>query len=213
MSGFSNVTSMLSRGPQQPYLGGNRNKHRVFAKAETYGVRIRKSNLPPSMTNPNKQSQASTNVSTHPAKKERERKNREDTCEKVIMSLETEVFQDTNHPPFEFDPNNYDTRNSQGNAMFQDNSSKSIPTMRQSTYLGKRPAVDNSLRTSIAGKNVSKYVDKTLPKISEKSVKSEEIKPGTVPRPRTIFKIGKTGYKEHDFGEGVVGSRKNLAAN
>ena len=47
MSGFSGVTSLVSRaGPPQPYLGGNRNKHRAFAKAETYGVRIRKSNLP-----------------------------------------------------------------------------------------------------------------------------------------------------------------------
>ena len=49
-----------------------------------------------------------------------------------------------------------------------------------------------------------------MPKISEKSIKSEEIAPGTVPRPRTIFKIGKTGYKENDFGDGIIASKKKL---
>lgn len=75
-SGYSNITS-ITRG-NQPYLGGNRNKQRSFAKAESYGLRIRKSNLPPSMTSVNsaapgihKQhtSIVSTNVSTRPIKK------------------------------------------------------------------------------------------------------------------------------------------------
>ena len=62
--------------------------------------------------------------------------------------------------------------------------------------------------------NVSaKYVDKTLPKINEKSVKSEVNKAGSQARPRTIFKIGKTGYKENDFGDGLIQSGKNLASS
>ena len=49
-------------------------------------------------------------------------------------------------------------------------------------------------------------------KNGDKLVKSEEMTPGTMPRPRTIFKIGKTGYKENDFGDGVITSKKNLDA-
>ena len=57
---------------------------------------------------------------------------------------------------------------------------------------------------------MNKGIAKGMPKISEKSIKSEEIAPGTVPRPRTIFKIGKTGYKENDFGDGIIASKKKL---
>ena len=89
----------------------------------------------------------------------------------------------------------------------KENSSKSIPNFRQMTYLGKRPAIDISNRTSVA---LSKNSAKGGPKNAEKLVRSEEMTPGTMPRPRTIFKIGKTGYKENDFGDGVIASKKNL---
>lgn len=89
------------------------------------------------------------------------------------MSLEAEAIlgskpSETN--PFEIDMSQYQTRNSQNNnALKKESSNKSFSNVRQSTYLGKRSAVDNSLRSSLAAaKNTgSKYLDKTLPKINE----------------------------------------------
>lgn len=53
-------------------------------------------------------------------------------------------------------------------------------------------------------------MDKNVPRMQEPSmnVMYNDQQPGAVARPRTIFKIGKQGYKENEFGEGVVQSKK-----
>lgn len=132
-SGYSNVTSMLSRGPNT-YLGGNKNKHRAFAKAESYGVRIRKSNLPAALQNPKQPSLVSTNVSTRPNKLD-SKTNGPDVSERVF-SLETETYNEYDMP-FKLEQAQLDTRNSIHSAAMYDHQAQT--QLRQKTYLGKRP--------------------------------------------------------------------------